>query len=110
MLTIPAGATSSDGGLTVTAADDNVDQPNKMVRITGVAHNGHGFIAPGAVQFTIVDDEPTPIVALRLEPDNISEQGGTTAVTAQLDHPSSDQLVVTVAAQRPTAMCRRASR
>ena len=99
VLTIPAGATSSDGGLTVTAADDNVDQPNKMVRITGVAHNGHGFIAPGAVQFTIVDDEPTPIVALRLEPDNISEQGGTTAVTAQLDHPSSDQLVVTVAAQ-----------
>ena len=47
---------------------------------------------------TIVDDESTPILTLRLDPDDIGEQGGTAAVAAQLDHPSRDKVLVTVAA------------
>ena len=98
VLTIPAGTTSSTGTLTVTAVDDNADQPNTMVRVSATAHNDHAIFPPVPVQFTISDDDPTPILTLRLDPDDVSEQGGAATVTAQLDRPSSDKLLVTVAA------------
>ena len=46
----------------------------------------------------IKDDDGTPTVTLRLDPEQIDEQGGVSTVTATLDHASSADTTVTVAA------------
>ena len=96
-LTVVAGQTASTGTVTITAADNNVDAPDKSVTVSGDAANTQGFTAPDDATLTIRDDEEAPKVTLSLTSNSISENGGTTTVTAALDNPSSADTVVTIA-------------
>ncbi len=97
-LTIAAGATDSTGSVTITAADNNVDAPDKTVTVSASAVNSQGVTAPSSATLAINDDEAAPTVTLHLSPDSIAENGGSSAVTATLDHPSSEETTVTVSA------------
>ena len=98
VLTIAAGATTSTGTVTVTSVNNTVDAPHKTVTVSGTATNRLGVTAPDAVTLTIRDNDATPTVTLHLSPDTISEAGGTSTVTATLNHPSSEATTVTVSA------------
>ena len=97
-LLIAAGATTSTGLVTITAADDATDSPNKTVTVSGSANNSHGITDPSDVTLTIADDDATPTVTLVLSPASISENGGISTVTATLNRASSAITTVTVSA------------
>ena len=101
-LSFAADATASTGEVTITAADNDVDAPDKTVTVSGsVSLDGVG--APANVTVTITDDdEPvapeTPAVTLVLTPDSIGENGGVSRVTATLNTASAEAFTVTVSA------------
>ena len=97
-LTIAAGSTTSTGTVTVTSVNNTVDAPHKTVTVSATATNDQGVTAPDAVTLTIRDNDATPTVTLVLTPASIPEAGGTSTVTATLNHPSSDATTVTVSA------------
>ena len=57
--------------------------------------NSQGYSGPSPQRLEIHDDEDPPTVTLHL-PGSISENNGTSRVTAQLSHPSSEPTTVTV--------------
>ena len=97
-LTIAAGQTASAGTVTVTAADDATDAPNKSVTVSGSASNSQGVQQPSDVTLTIADDDAAPGVTLAVASSSIPENGGSTTVSATLTHPSSAATTVTVGA------------
>ena len=97
-LTITAGQTTSAGTVTITANNNDADTPNKTVRVHGTADNSHGVTDPNDEELTITDDDDPPTVTLRLSRTLISENGGSTTVTARLDRTSSETTTVNVSA------------
>ena len=95
-LTIAAGRTGSTGTVTIRANDNDVDTPDKTVRVSGSAGNSQGVTDPDDVTLTITDDDAAPTVTLELSQTSISENRGSTAVTAKLDRASSETTTVTV--------------
>ena len=95
-LTIAAGSTASAGTVTVTAVDDTKDAPDKSVTVTAVVSGSSGVAAPSSVTLTIADDDGAPAVTLAVVDSSISENGGSTTVTATLSHPSSADTAITV--------------
>ena len=96
-LTIRAGQTESHGdGIMFPFEDNDVDEPDRALTLSGTAANSEGVTDPDPVTLTIRDNDDTPTVTLRLDPASISENGGVSTVTASLDHPSSDTTTVTV--------------
>ena len=98
-LTIAAGATTSTGTVTVTAVDNAVDAPDKEVTVSATVSGDSGVAAPASVTLTIEDDEAAPGVTLAVADAAIAENGGTTTVTATLDHASSAATTITVTAE-----------
>ena len=107
-LTIAAGDTNSSGTVTITAQDNNVDAPDKEVRVSASATNtrGPGGLAgdPLPVPLTIQDDDPAPKATLLVamnsiresdDPDQPGDQHLTT-VSASLQHPSSETTTITI--------------
>ena len=107
-LTIAAGDTNSSGTVTITAQDNNVDAPDKEVRVSATATNtrGPGGLAgdPSPVTLTIQDDDPAPKATLLVamnsiresdDPDQPGDQHVTT-VSASLQHPSSETTTITI--------------
>ena len=110
-LTIPAGETSSDGSVTLTAVDNATDAPATEVTVAATAANDLGATDPAGATLTITDDDPAPVVTLVLTPAAIdeSDDSGTTAteehrttVTATLDRLSSEPTTVSVSAAAVT--------
>ena len=97
-LTIPAGMQQSTVTAAIVALNDGVDAPDVTVTVTGTVRNSLGFVAPAPVELTVRDDEKVSAVRLTLAPAAIDENGGVSTVTAALDHPSSEPMIVTVAA------------
>ena len=97
-LTIPAGSTASEGTVTITGVDNDVDSPDVTVTVSGVASNNVGISGPLSVDLTIEDDDAAPTVELVLDTSAISEAGGVATVTATLDHASNEATTVTVSA------------
>ena len=97
-LTIAAGATTSTGTVTIAAVDNDRDEPNKTITVSGAATNAQGVVNPSDVTLTIEDDEDAPTVTLALSTNPISENGESTTITAVLDHASSSATKVTVSA------------
>ena len=91
-LTIAAGQTGSTEAVTITAANNTMDSPNKTVEVTGTVTGGNDVAAPAARTLTIVDDEGAPTVTLVLDPVSIDEDRGVSTVTATLSGPSSAQV------------------
>ena len=69
------------------------DGPSDAVRML---NRTRGYVAN--FRPTITDDDPAPVVTLKLTPDAISENGGVSTVTASLDRASSAVTTVTVSA------------
>ena len=100
-LTIPAEAKSGSADFTLNTVQDETDEPDETVVVRG--RTPGLTVAPSAgVTVTIVDDDPEPVVTLELTPASISENGGSSTVTAELDRPSSQSTTVTVSAAAQT--------
>ena len=97
-LTIAADQATSTGTVTIRANNNDVDAPNKMVRVSGSASNSQGVTDPADETLTIVDDDPTPTVTLELSSTSIDENSGSTTVTARLNRVSSEMTMVRVSA------------
>ena len=97
-LTIAAGATTTTDNYRFTAVDNDVDAPDKSLRISATVANGHGAGTAQNVTLTFTDDEAAPGVTLALDPASVSENGGVATVTATLSGPSSEASTVTVSA------------
>ena len=99
-LTIAAGGTESSGVVTVTAVDNNADEPDIQVTVSGAATGGRGVADPATKTLTIRDDEGPPLVTLLLSSGTIDESGASnvTTVTASLNRTSSAVTTVTVSA------------
>ena len=97
VLTVRPGATVSTGRIVIGAVDNDVDAPDRTVRITGTARNRHGVAGdPEARTLTIRDDDSAPSMRLELSPPRIGERGGVSEVTAWLSHRSSAVTTVQV--------------
>ena len=97
-LTIAANATTSTGTVTITAADNDVDAPDKRVTVSGTAAGGNGVADPASATLTLADDEALPTATLALAPASITEAGGLATVTATLSGESSAATTLTVTA------------
>ena len=96
-LTFAANATTSTGLVTVTAVNNTTDAPNKSVTVSGTAADSLNLTNdPPDVALAITDDEAAPGVTLSLNPASVAENGGASAVSATLSHPSSQPSTVTV--------------
>ena len=96
-LTIAAGATTTTDVVTIAAADNDTDAPDRRVTVSATATNAHGVDGnPDNVTLTIKDDEDPPTVMLSLSASSIPENGGTTVATASLSGPSSEATTVTL--------------
>ena len=93
-ITIPANGTSQTGTFTLIPMNDDIDEPNETVALSGRASG----LANGTVTVTIEDDDATPTVMLTLSPAAISENGGSSTVTATLDQPSSEDTTIEISA------------
>ena len=96
-LTIAAGMRMSTGTVTLTARENDVDAPDKIVQVSGRTTN-RLVTGPGPVELTIEDDDVAPTVELVLSPGQIDENNKTSRVTATLSHPSSEATTVDVTA------------
>ena len=98
-LTFAANATTSAGLVTVTAVNNPVDAPDKSVTVSGTASDSLGLTNdPPNVTLTLTDDEAAPGATLSLNPASVTENGGSSTVSATLSHPSSQPSTVTVTA------------
>ena len=92
-VTIPAGATTGTASFPLITLDDEVKETDETVLVTGTVNStqtqGPALqVEPaGGVAVTISDDDPEPVVTLVLTPASISENGGSSTVTAELDRP-----------------------
>ena len=96
-MSFAANATRSFGSVKVTAVDNHVDAPGKMVVVSGTVSLPTAD-APDDVLLTIADDESAPVVTLSLSPGSISESGGVSTVTATVSPASWRAFTVTVSA------------
>ena len=82
-LTITAGSRQSTGLVTLTARDNDLDGPDKVILIKGVLSEGTtGVGAPNPGRLVITDDEvESTSIALSVDPTAVSEGAGTTSVT-----------------------------
>ena len=102
-ITIATGDTSGTATFTLAPVDDNVDEPNETVVVTGTTTvSGLNVAPPGGLRVTVEDDDDAPAVKLVLSPDSVSENGGSSTVTAELEHPSSEETTVRVSASPVT--------
>ncbi len=95
-LTIAAGETASTGTVTITATDNTVIAPDKVVTVQGAASNPQGISGPADVELTITDNDLERTVTLNLSPTTISENDASTTVTATLSHASTEVTTITV--------------
>ena len=94
-LTIAAGDTGAT--IAVTVIGDGVDEPDETILMTlGEPAGATLGTGTGIGTGTIADDDAAPTVTLSLADDSISENGGTTTVSATLSHPSSEATVITI--------------
>ena len=94
---IAAGATTaaSDTAL-ISAVDNTTDEPNRTTTVTGTVASVLGTGSVIGPVLTLTDDDAAPNAALSLNPASVSENGGASAVSATLTHPSSAATTVTV--------------
>ena len=94
-VTIAGGTTSGTATFDLVPLDDNIDEPDETVIVSGTTTASGLTVEPAeGVTLTIEDDEAPPVISLILTPESISENRGASTVTAQLSHPSSEAVRV----------------
>ena len=91
---IPAAATAHTGQFTLTPEDDDRDETDETLTVSG--SSGTLTIIPATL--SLIDDEAAPAVTLVLTPPTVNEDGGESTVTATLDRASAAATTVTVSA------------
>ena len=105
-LTIAKGQTESAGTVTVTGEDNNVDAPDKMVRVSASVTGG-GVSTPLAQTLTITDADAAPTVTLDLSPSTITETAGVSTVRASLNRATTKDVTLAVSSSPvPPAVAR----
>ncbi len=89
-ITISLGATS--GSVTITATSDQLVEGNETIIVTGTPVNA-SLGTPLSVTANIIDDDLTP-VNLSLSGSPFKENAGIATVTAVLDQPSANNVIV----------------
>ena len=92
-LTFAAGTTSQD--ITVSVTGDTLDEVDETVVVT-LSGAVNATIATATGTGTITDNDPAPTVTLSVADDSISENGGSTTVSATLSHASSEATTITI--------------
>ncbi len=107
-LTIAAGATTSTGDVSIMVLDNEneVDEPDKIFEVQGVAENTRGVDGPETVRLTIADNDDATKITLSVDPSRISEDAENVevTVTATMDTPRSEDTQVTVTVEDGTAV------
>ena len=93
ILTIAAGQTASAGTVTVTAADNDIDAPDKTVKVKGEASNALGITDPSDITLTITDDDARGVTLSETDLD--LDEGGEGTYTVVLDSEPTAQVTVT---------------
>ena len=79
-ITIPQGSTSATGSFSIAPVDDTIAEGSETVVVSGSAEGLTGDTA----ELTITDDDAAPTaISLSLDPDSISEDGGSQTVTVK---------------------------
>ena len=82
-LTIATGATSETATFTLIPVDDDIDESDETVTVSGTTSSGL-TLTPPSLTVTIIDDETTSTgVALSVNPTTVSEGAGGTTVTVR---------------------------
>ena len=102
-LTVAADETESTGAVTVTAVDNAVDAPDKVVMVSATAANPQGVTAPEDVTLTIVDDDE-PVLSIDDASVDEGDSGSTTMqFTVMLDPSARGEVTVDWASADGTA-------
>ncbi len=101
-LTIAAGQTTSTGTVTLTAADNAADAPDKTVTVSATAAGGRGVANPANVTLTLTDDDTAGITADPTSGLRTTEAGGTAAFRVTLDSEPTGAVVLDVASSDTT--------
>ena len=72
-LTIPAHSLTSQGLVTITAADNTVYEGNKTVTVSGAAANAQGATGPQDETLTITENDAAPVVTVAAETAAVTE-------------------------------------
>ena len=80
VLSFAANATTSNGTVTITAANNDVDAADKTILVRGGVSPGARPRAPQTVELTIEDDDAAPVLNLAVAPDAIAEDAGVSEV------------------------------
>ena len=78
-LSFAAGAAQSTGTVTIEATDDNHDDGDRTVTVSG-AVSAAGVRAPPDVELALTDDDEAPSLVLEVDPLAVREDGGTATV------------------------------
>ena len=78
-LSFAAGAARSTGTVTIEATDDNHDDGDRTVTVSG-AVSAAGVRAPPDVELALTDDDEAPSLVLDVDPLAVREDGGTATV------------------------------
>ena len=78
-LSFAAGAAQSTGTVTIEATDDNHDDRDRTVTVSG-AVSAAGVRAPPDVELALTDDDEAPSLVLDVDPLAVREDGGTATV------------------------------
>ena len=104
VIVIAAGQTANASDTaTIAAVDNDTDAPDRAGTVTATIVNARATadgttMAVSGGALTVTDDDAAPNAALSLNPASVSENGGASAVSATLTHPSSAATTVTVTA------------
>ena len=98
-ITIPATVKSATETFLLAPVNDITDEPHETVTVTATTDAAGLTVEPAqGLTVTIRDDDDTPVATLALSSSSISENGGSSTVTASLDRPSSEETTITVTA------------
>ena len=92
-LTFAAGTTSQTFDVSVTG--DTTDEADETVVVT-LSNAANATISTATATGTITDNDPAPTVTLSVADASISENGGSTTVSATLSHASSEATTITI--------------
>lgn len=93
-ITIPAGDTSANASIGITASADTIHEGSEtiIIDITGATNAEEDGTQQQTI--TITDDDSAPTVSLSTGSATIGEDGGSSTITASLSNPSSSAVTV----------------
>ena len=95
-LTIQPGSTTATGTVEFTAVDNDVYDRGGQYRVYWSSEGDVQPVGANVELLTITNDEARPTLSFELTPSSISENGGTSSLTASLNGPALEDVTTTV--------------